>query len=189
MKQLLACAILLGLASSASATEYGNVISVNPVVQRSTVMLSSCFNADGSAKPGCESIGAPQSQTVGYQIQYMYKGHTYTAQVPSDPGKTVALQFDTNTGEPTPAIAYPMVNPYAGAPAVTPANPPPMAYNNSPYYGPAYYAPAYYDPLFLAPPVIGVGIALGIGIGGGYRDGWGGGYHNGWGGGSGYHRR
>jgi len=185
MKYGLACAILLGLASSASATEYGNVISVNPLVQRSTVMLSSCFNTDGSTKPGCESIGAPQSQTVGYQIQYIYKDHTYTAQVPSDPGKTVALQFDTNTGEPVPAVAYPPVTLNAGVPAWLAASTPPMAYNSSPYYGPAYYAPAYYDPLFLAPPLIGVGIALGIGVGGGYRGGWGGGYH----GGSGYHRR
>jgi len=177
MKQLLAGAILLSIVSLAAATEYGNVISVNAMVQRSTVMLSSCFNSDGTAKPGCENIGTPQSQLVGYQIKYMYKGQVYTAQVPSDPGPTVALQFDANTGEPIPAMSYPAPNAYLAGPAALAVGPPPIAYG-SPYYGPAYYGPAYYDPLFLSPPVISVGFGVGVGYYHGWGGSWGGG---GWG--------
>jgi hypothetical protein len=180
MKQLWVCALLVAGMSSAWATEYGNVVSVNPVIQRSAAPQPSCTYPNGTAIPGCETGPVTQSTVVGYQIQYLYKGQTYSAQVPSDPGKTVALRFDQSTGNPIPAVALrydqntgePI---YSGDPSVqlpttvVVASPPPPAYVYPPYYGPAYYGPAFYGP-----PVIGVGI--GIGFHGGWGGGWGGGW-------------
>lgn len=171
MKQVLICAMLLGAASSAWATEYGNVISVNPVIQRSTTMQPSCTNPNGTSVAGCETAAGPQAQVIGYQIQYMYKGQTYSAQIPNDPGKTVPLRFDQDTGNPIPAVAYQMPPTSVTMPTTVVVAQPPPYYYGAPYYDPAYYGPAYYGPGFYGPAVVGVGI--GIGFHGGWGGGWG----------------
>jgi len=177
MKKLLLCAVLAGCVSSAWATEYGNVLSVTPLLQRSTVMQPSCLNPNGTAVPGCESKPVQQNTVVGYEVKYQYKGQTYTAQTPSDPGRTLALRFDPNTGEPIPALAYLDTPPATEVVQAPPPPPPPVYAYGTPYYSPYYYAPAYYGPAYYGAPVVGVGI--GIGIGGGWHGGW----HGGWGGG------
>ncbi len=174
MKNILLCAVLVGCASSAWATEYGKVTSVTPVLQHSTVMQPSCMNPNGTAVPGCESKPVQQSTVVGYEIKYRYKGNTYTAQIPGDPGSTVALRFDPSTGQPIPALTYADAPPPSTVAVAAPPPPPPpaYAYGQPYYYGPAYYGPAYYGPpVVVGAPVIGLGIGVGFGWhgGGGWR--------------------
>jgi hypothetical protein len=166
MKKVLLCAALIGCASSAWATEYGKVLSVTPVLQRSTVMQPSCVNPNGTAVPGCESQPVQQSTVVGYEIKYLYKGNTYTAQIPNDPGRTVALRFDPNTGQPIPALTDSDPPPPETVVAAPPPPPPAYVYGSPYYYGPAYYGP----PVVVGPPVIGIGVGVGFGWHGG---GWG----------------
>jgi hypothetical protein len=197
MKRLLLCTALAALTANAWATEYGRVTSVKPMIQQVCSDATQSYNGAAPCAPG-----APTQPTVmGYQIEYRYKGQTYSAQVPSDPGKSVALQFDPNSGSPVPMVAdaaqdAPGNDPsYAGSapPQGTPQGyppgyqpgyaPPQPGYYADPnyyaaqpaYYAPAYYPPAYYGPAYYGPPVVGVGI--GIGFGGGWHGG-GGGFHH-----------
>jgi hypothetical protein len=179
MKKILICAALIGCASTAWATEYGTVISAKPVMQRDTVMQPSCLNANGTAIPGCESKPVTQTTLIGYAIEYQYKGKTYTARLPENPGKTLALRFNPENGEPIPAAIYaeaPTASPVAAPVAATLPPPPPPAYYYD--YGPAYYAPAYYGygPVVVGPPVVDIGIGIGF-RGGCCWGGWGGWHH------------
>ena len=180
MKRLLLCTALASLAAPAWATEYGRVTSVTPMIQQ---VPSPCGGPTQSANEmvPCQSPQPTHSQVTGYQIQYRYKGQTYSAQLPIDPGQTIALQFDPNTGNPIPAIANTAQNPVTSPPYASEADPygysAPYyapAYSGPAYYGPAYYGPAYYGGPLIGPPVIGLG--FGIGFGGGWH-GHGGGHH------------
>jgi hypothetical protein len=197
MKRLLLCTALAALTANAWATEYGRVTSVKPMIEQVCSADTQSYNGAAPCAPG-----APTQPTVtGYQIEYRYKGQTYSAQVPSDPGKSVALQFDPNSGSPVPMVAdapqgAPGNDPsYAGSappqgyppdyqPGYQPGNQPgyapqPGYYPDPNYYAPpqpAYYAPAYYGPAYYGPPVVGVGI--GIGFGGGWHGGGGGWHHH-----------
>ncbi len=94
----------------------------------------------------CQTASVAQSAIVGYHVTYLYKGSQYDADLPADPGPTVALSFDTNTGEPVPVVDQP-------------PPPPPLPVADVPPPPPVVVAPAYY-----APPVYGTVV-----IGGGWR--------------------
>jgi len=200
MKRLLLCAALAALTANAWATEYGQVTSVRPIIEQVCSADTQSYNSAAPCAPG-----APTQPTVtGYQIEYRYKGQTYSAQVPDDPGKSVALQFDPNSGSPAPVVA----DAAQGAPGNDPSyagTPPPQGYPPPPDYQPgtqvgtqaayppgyapqpAYYAnpgyyaapqPAYYAPAYYGPAYYAppvVGVGIGIGFGGGWHGGGGGG--------------
>jgi len=198
MKRLLLCTALAALTANAWATEYGRVTSVKPMIQQVCSDTTQSYNPGAPCAPGAPT----QPSVMGYQIEYRYKGQTYSAQVPSDPGKTVALQFDPNSGSPEPIVAdegpgAPGGDPsYAGTPPPPPPGSPqgyppgyPPGYApqpgvvdpnyyaaQQPYYAPAYYPPAYYGPAYYGAPVVGVGV--GIGFGGGWHGGGGGWHHH-----------
>jgi hypothetical protein len=167
------------LAAPAWATEYGHVISSIPVVQQ---VPGPCGQTDSfnEAVP-CQPAPPPQSQVVGYTIQYRYHGQTYSAQVASNPGPSVPLQFDPNTGSPIPALAAAAQNALSDDSYAAALPPPPQPYPPTypaPYYdGAPYYGPVYYGPPVYAPPVVGVGIGFGFGGGGGGWHGHGGGHY------------
>jgi hypothetical protein len=197
MKRLLLCTALVAVTANAWATEYGRVTSVKPMIQQVCSDATQSYNGAAPCAPGAPT----QATVMGYQIEYRYKGQTYSAQVPSDPGKSVALQFDPNSGSPVPMVADaaqgapgndpsyagsapPQGNPQGYPPGYQPGYAPPQpGYYADPnyyaaqpaYYAPAYYPPAYYGPAYYGPPVVGVGI--GIGFGGGWHGG-GGGFHH-----------
>lgn len=84
-----------------------------------------------------------ENRTVGYDVEYEYGGKRYRAQLPYDPGQTIALSVSpADLGEPgapppTPIVAAPPV--YA---------PPPVVYGP-----PVYYARPYPYPYYVYPPV------------------------------------
>jgi hypothetical protein len=200
MKRLLLCTALAALTANAWATEYGSVTSVKPMIEQVCGGATQSYNGAAPCGPGVPT----QSTVTGYQIEYRYKGQTYSAQVPSDPGKSVALQFDPTSGSPVPLVAdaaaqgapgndpsyaapappqgYAQGNPPQGTPppGYQPGYAPPPApgyYADPNYYAPqpAYYAPAYYGPAYYGPPV---GVGIGIGFGGGWNGGGGGWHHH-----------
>ena len=202
MKRLLLCTALAALTANAWATEYGRVTSVKPMIEQVCSGAAQSYNGAAPCAPGDPT----QPTVTGYQIEYRYKGQTYSAQVPSDPGKSVALQFDPNSGSPVPVIAdaaqgAPGNDPsYAGSappqgypqggppPDYQPGYPPgyvqqPPGYVPQPgyYADPNYYAaqPAYYAPAYYGPAYYGppvVGVGIGIGFGGCCHGG--GGFHH-----------
>jgi len=98
-----------------------------------------------------------ENRTVGYEVEYEYGGRRHRAQLPYDPGQTIALRVEpADLGEPgapppQPVIAVPPVYlPPVYAPPVVMV--PPSA--------PAYYVRPY--PYYVYPPV-GVQLRLGIG--------------------------
>lgn len=95
----------------------------------------------------CQTVPVTQPTVVSYHVTYEYHGRQYTADMPLDPGTSVALQFDPNTGNPLPALAG---LPPAQVDADLPP-PPPV---------PVVVAPAYYA----VPPIYGTVV-----VGGGWR--------------------
>ncbi len=89
----------------------------------------------------CQTTSFTQSAVVGYHVTYLYKGKQYDADLPVDPGPSVALRFDTTTGEPVPVVDQP-------------PPPPPIADVPPP---PVVVAPAYYVPPVYGTVVIGGG--------------------------------
>lgn len=124
----------------------------------------------------CSNQVVYENRLTGYNVVYEYGGRQYSAQLPSDPGPTLALQVSPAAPAAAPAPVY--------APAVsqttvyTEAYPATTTYVSAPvvYAAPAYYAPAYYAPSYYPALTFGVGLGLG------YWSGWhgGGGYRGGW---------
>jgi len=84
----------------------------------------------------CQNVPVTQQAIVGYHVTYLYKGKQYAADMPVDPGPSVTLRFDTNTGEPVPVADQPPPPP----PVADVPPPPPVVVEPAPAY---YVAPVY----------------------------------------------
>lgn len=71
-------------------------------------------NANSQPVTTCTTQTTLENRLIGYTVVYEYAGKTYTAQLPQDPGPTIALQI-------TPAAALQTPTPAAAVQAPTPA--------------------------------------------------------------------
>lgn len=114
---------------------------------------------EGSPAPQLQNVQRCGVQTVYenrgtvYHVVYEYAGKQYTAQLPYDPGRTIAVQI-------TPAGANPTMAPASSAIAPQPVYVQPAPVVVAPAAYPVYYPQPYYPP---------IGIQLGFGYWGGYR--------------------
>jgi len=114
---------------------------------------------EGSPAPQLQNVQRCGVQTVYenrgtvYNVVYEYAGKQYTAQLPYDPGRTIAVQI-------TPAGANPTMAPASSAIAPQPVYVQPAPVVVAPAAYPVYYPQPYYPP---------IGIQLGFGYWGGYR--------------------
>lgn len=90
-----------------------------------------------------------------YHVVYEYAGKQYTAQLPYDPGRTMAVQITPAGANPATA---PVSNAIAPQPVYVQQQPAPVVVAPAAY--PVYYPQPYYPP---------IGIQLGFGHWGGYR--------------------
>jgi uncharacterized protein YcfJ len=129
---------------------------------------------EGSPEPELRTVQRCSTQTtyenrpVAYNVVYEFAGKQYTAQMPHDPGPTLALQIGpvgatTTTTTSNPPQSYP-----ADIPVYS--DPPPVVMAQPVY--PAY--PVYYPRPYYYPPVM-----MEFGYWGGYRGGYGG-HHGHW---------
>jgi uncharacterized protein YcfJ len=133
----------------------------------------------------CQSGMSYENRVIGYDVAYEYRGQRYTARLPQDPGRQLALNVsvapagpadvsspqaftgqsvDVPIGVPmgsaSPAPVYVPAPAYVPAPVVAPA---PVYYPAQPYYPAPVYAPR---------PSVWVQPSLFIGVGGGGRGHW-----------------
>jgi uncharacterized protein YcfJ len=90
----------------------------------------------------CQTVGAYETRTVGYDVVYEYAGHRYTTRLANDPGTQLAIN----------------VNP-AGSPV-------PPAPSAAPVYAPGYAVAA---PVYAPGPAVVVAPYVGYGYGYGWR--------------------
>lgn len=111
-------------------------------------------NTNSQPVTTCTTQTTLENRLVGYNVVYEYAGKQYTAQLPYDPGRTIAVQI-------TPAGANPtMTTPASNAIAPQPVYVQPAPVVVAPAAYPVYYPQPYYPP---------IGIQLGFGYWGGYR--------------------
>lgn len=103
----------------------------------------------------CSMQTVYENRGVVYNVVYEYAGKQYTAQLPYDPGKTIAVQV-------SPAGANPPTAPVSNAIAPQPVYVQPAPVVVAPAAYPVYYPQPYYPP---------IGIQLGWGFWGGYPRG------------------
>ena len=135
---------------------------------------------EGSSEPElrsvqrCSTQTAYENRTVAYNVVYEFAGKQYTAQMPHDPGPTLALQIGpagANNSEPQQPRSYAADIPvYADQPPVVVTQPAYPVYQTYPIYPNYYPAPYYYPPVTLD---FGFGYWGGGYRGGGYRGGHG----------------
>lgn len=119
----------------------------------------------------CQTVTHYESRLVGYDVEYSYNGHHYSARVASDPGGPGAflpLNVDVSAANAVPVpLQTPSPAPLATQPVVTYTTPAPMVYTAPPVvYGPAPMA------FYGAPMYVGPSVGLSI------EGGWRGGYHH-----------
>ena len=182
---LLSAGLSATLLHAADSQEFGRVISSKPVIHQFQIPQPVCQSANvqaastastptaqdnaGTTAGAVDTNACPiqivfQNVTV-YEVEYEYAGKRYKAQLPSNPGKSIALSI-------APAIA-PAVDPYQAvnppslpamvAPPVTQPpvmTAPPVYVVPYPYYGYPYSYPYYFPPF---------SVHLGIGYHRGFR--------------------
>jgi uncharacterized protein YcfJ len=117
----------------------------------------------------CQNGMSYESRVVGYDVTYEYHGQRYTARLPQDPGKRLALNVNvspagtSDTSSPQGVVSQGADVPI-GVPVGDYAQPAPV-YAPAPVYYPAqpYYAAPFYAPQ----PSVWVQPSLFIGFGGG----------------------
>ncbi|MDP1655005.1 MAG: hypothetical protein Q8K91_06585 [Hylemonella sp.] len=116
---------------------------------------------EGTPTPQLQNVQRCGVQTVYenrgtvYHVVYEYAGKQYTAQLPYDPGRTMAVQITPAGANPATA---PVSNAIAQPPVYVQQQPAPVVVTPAAY--PVYYPQPYYPP---------IGIQLGFGYWGGYR--------------------
>ena len=87
-------------------------------------------NANSQPVTTCTTQTTLENRLVGYTVVYEYAGKTYTAQLPQDPGPTIALQITpTAAAVPAPAtVVMPQTTTVVTRPSVVYA-PPPVYYS------------------------------------------------------------
>lgn len=134
---------LLVACGACMAADVGRVTSSTPVVQQVAVPHRVC-STDALGVQQCTQQTVYEDRTVGYNVVYEFAGKQYAAQLPQDPGPTVALQVSP-VGAPAPVVVpAPVVYSPAPATVVVPAQP--------------VYVQPYYPPV-----TIGLGLGFGFG--------------------------
>jgi hypothetical protein len=159
---------------AADPMEYGQVVSVTPVLHQITLPQQVCqpAQAGGQDTSPC-STQMVHHDTTTYQVAYDYAGRRYQVELPYDPGPTIALSVSPAVAPPTgyPATGYPPLMTGYPPPVAVPSTivmpPPPPLYTAG---SPVYVTPApYYAYPYGIYPTIGIGVRFGMGYPRHYR--------------------